>query len=317
MALLLLVAPACAQPTALRTLPVPLAAENPPDRLGRLRFIGAVQFLAADPRVGGLSGMVVDDALNLTAVTDTGLWLTARIEIAADRLAGVSGLVMAPIQDGAGQPLPRGRMGDAESLARLPDGSLLVGFERWHRIRRFASPAAPGQFFPAPPGLENAPGNEALETLTTLSDGRLLAIEEGRDDDTPRRAWLGGASGWMALSYQAAPGFRPTDAAGLPSGAPSAGGALVLERSFGPWRGFGARIAYLSAADLAAATPGGTLRPAEVARLEPPLLVDNYEAIAVARRPQGGLYVFLASDDNFNALQRTLLLAFVLEEALP
>jgi hypothetical protein len=307
---------------ALRTLPIALAPENPPDRLGSLRFIGARQFLAADPRVGGVSGLLVDDALRLTAVTDTGLWLTARIVIAADRLAGVEDLVVAPIQDGAGQPLPRGRMGDAESLARLPDGSLLVGFERWHRIRRFASPTAPGLFFPTPPGLEVAPGNEALETLTTLADGRLLAIEEGRDDDTPRRAWLGGpalggAAGWAQLTYQAALGFRPTDAAGLPAGGPSAGGALVLERSFSPWRGFGSRIAHLGAAALAGAAAGTTLRPVEVARIEPPLLSDNYEAIAVARRQAGGLYVFLASDDNFNALQRTLLLAFVLEDALP
>ncbi len=293
---------------------MPLALENPPERIGALRFLGGVQLQSADPRLGGISGLLVDDALNLTAVTDTGLWVTARIDMANDRLAGVSGLALFPIRDGSGQPLPRGPMADAESLARLPDGSLLVGFERWHRIRRFARPDAPGDYFTAPPGLETASGNAALESLTLLADGRLLALEEGTDETgAPRRAWLGGAGGWTTLAYRPAELFRPTDAAGLPDSGGFQGGALVLERSFAVLRGFGSRITHVSRAQLDAAGPGTVLEPEEVARIVPPLTTENFEGIAVARRPAGGLYVFLVSDDNFNALQRTLLFAFALE----
>jgi hypothetical protein len=51
------------------------------------------------------------------------------------------------------------------------------------------------------------------------------------------------------------------------------------------------------------------LAGAEIARLEPPLLADNFEGIAVAPAHRG-LHVLLVSDDNFHPLQRTLLLLF-------
>jgi hypothetical protein len=291
---------------------LPLAAENAPDRLGPLRFAGALHVTSADRRFGGVSGMLVDPDLTMTAITDVGMWVRARLLIRDDRLDGITDLELLPIRDGAGQPLPRGFMADAESLARLPDGRLLVGFERWARIRAFAAPGAPGDYFPAPPGVEQLPANEGLETLTALADGRLLAVEEGRDGPLPRHAWLGGAEGWTAMRYAVENGWRPTDAAGLPDG-----GALVLERRFSVLGGFAGRIMHLPAAALKAAGPDTLLVSREVARLEPPLLSDNYEAIAVAPRAGGGLWVFVASDDNFHPLQRTLLLAFVLDRPLP
>lgn len=300
---------ACAQPAPLRAVPLPLAAEDAPERLGPLRFAGALHLTSADRRFGGLSGMLVDAALNLTGVTDSGLWVAARLVIERDRLAGVADLVLRPIRDSAGQPLARGFMGDAEALARLPDGRLVVAFERWHRLRVHAGPDAPGLYLETPPGAAELGGNEGIEALTALSDGRLLAIEEGPDDARPRRAWLGGLQRpWLSLAYRAEPGWRPTDAAGLPDG-----GALVLERSFSLLGGFAGRIMHLSAATLAAAGEGTVLAGRELARLAPPLLADNYEALAIAPRAAGGFWVFVASDDNFHPLQRTLLLAFVLE----
>jgi hypothetical protein len=55
----------------------------------------------------------------------------------------------------------------------------------------------------------------------------------------------------------------------------------------------------------------GAVGPREIARFGAPLLVDNMEALAV-RREGERRFVYLASDDNFNALQRTLLLKFEL-----
>lgn len=303
---------ACAQPAPLRAVPLPLAAEDAPERLGPFRFAGALHLTSADRRFGGVSGMLVDAGLNLVGVTDAGLWVTARLVIERDRLVGLADLALRPIRDSAGQPLARGFMADAEALARLPDGRLVVAFERWHRMRVHAGPDAPGLYLEAPAGVAQLSGNEGIEALTALSDGRLLAIEEGSDDDRPRRAWLGGAGrAWLSLSYRTTPGWRPTDAAGLPDG-----GALVLERSFSLFGGFAGRIMHLPAASLAAAAEGAVLAARELARLSPPLLADNFEALAIAPRAAGGFWVFVASDDNFHPLQRTLLLAFVLE-ALP
>jgi hypothetical protein len=50
----------------------------------------------------------------------------------------------------------------------------------------------------------------------------------------------------------------------------------------------------------------------EIARLERPLAVDNFEGMAVYDRPGAGTFVYLVSDDNYFFLQRTLLLQFKL-----
>lgn len=50
----------------------------------------------------------------------------------------------------------------------------------------------------------------------------------------------------------------------------------------------------------------------ELLRLTPPETVDNFEGLAIAPGSDGGVFVFLLSDDNFNSLQRTLLLSFFL-----
>ena len=48
----------------------------------------------------------------------------------------------------------------------------------------------------------------------------------------------------------------------------------------------------------------------ELARLAPPYTVDNFEGLAVFPDKRGGTIIYILSDDNFNPLQRTLLLQF-------
>ena len=66
----------------------------------------------------------------------------------------------------------------------------------------------------------------------------------------------------------------------------------------------------MEAADL---QPGATARPRELARLASPMVVDNLEGISATKGPRGETLVWLISDDNFNPLQRNLLLLFELE----
>lgn len=302
-----LVAPAGASPPlALRARRLPLAeGEEPPDRLGPLVFHGALALAADHPEFGGFSGLLLDADLGLKAVTDRGAGLTARL-VLDDRgaLAGLAGARLFPLRDARGRPLGAGARGDAEALARLPDGRILVAFERQHRIAVHAALDGPGLPFPAPPGLAAAPANGGLEALTVLADGRLLAIAErlpGRAPGTVA-AWIGGPDGrsWRQVDHRVAEGFVPVDAAALPDG-----GVLVLERRFGWLAGFVSRIVRLEAGSLDAAPLAGR----EIARLAPPLLADNFEGIAVAPTARG-LMVALLSDDNFHPLQRTLLLLF-------
>ena len=53
-----------------------------------------------------------------------------------------------------------------------------------------------------------------------------------------------------------------------------------------------------------------TVRWVGVATFTAPATVDNFEGIAAVRRPDGGVRLYILSDDNFNPDQRMLLLAF-------
>ena len=66
---------------------------------------------------------------------------------------------------------------DAESLALLPDGGFVVGFEREHRLLRYPPGTGRPDGVPvavaSPPGLEKAPFNGGIEALDVLRGGGL------------------------------------------------------------------------------------------------------------------------------------------------
>jgi hypothetical protein len=312
-ALLALLPTACAAQARPAARPQPLQAPAG----ARLEPLGALLLDAEAIGVAGLSGLHLSPDLRLTAVSDLARWMTARLVLDAQgRPAGLAEIRTGPLRDGSGQPLSRGYTGDAESLARLPDGTWLVGFERWHRIRAFRTIDGPGGYVEVPRGLERAPGNGGLESLAALPDGRLLLLTEGLAPPggrtALRRTWLGRpGSAWLPLAYRSAEAMSPVDATPLP--AESGGGVLVLERSFSLLGGFGGRLVRIPAAALAAAGAETVLEGEELMRLEPPLPSDNYEGVAAARIG-GRTVVVLASDDNENMLQRSWLLFFALAE---
>jgi hypothetical protein len=288
----------------------PLAIDPLPPG-GPLTLLGGLQLDDEAIGFGGLSALHLDAELRITAISDLAFWMTARLELQDGRPVGLSDLWTGPLRDGAGRPLRRGYAGDAESLARLPDGGWLVGFERWHRIRAYRQLSGPGVYVEPPPGLQRASTNSGLESLAVLADGRWLAIAEAlpmEDVEGATQAWLGGPGRWMALAYRPAEGFYPADAAPLPDG-----GALVLERSFSILGGFGGRLVRLSAAALREAATTTVLQGEEILRIAAPLPVDNFEGVSAARVGERTL-VALVSDDNQFPLQRSLLLLFALNE---
>ncbi len=284
--------------------PLPLA--------GPLRSLGGLHIDNAALGAGGLSALHIDAALVATFIDDRTRWAQARLVLRDGRAAGLSPIASGALNDGAGHPLPVGYAGDAEGLARLADGTWLVSFERWHRIRAYRHLDGPGAFYEAPPGLQRAPPNGGLEALTLLADGRLLAITEKLEppgSPALREGWIGGPGQWSPLVYRPAEGFHPVDAAGLPDG-----GALVLERRFAWYAGFAARLVRIPPAAMAAAGHGALLEGTEILRLDGGVApAENWEGVA-ALRHGGRTLVAIVSDDNHVLTQRSLLLLFDLVE---
>jgi hypothetical protein len=281
-----------------------------PDLPGPLRPLGGLVIDAAALGGGGFSGVHLAPDLTLTLISDRGHWAEARLLLDGLTPVGLHPLRHGPLRDEAGKPIPRGFAADAEALARLPDGTWLVAFERRHRIRAYRRLDGPGSYVAAPPGLEAAPANGGLESLAVLPDGRLFAIAETfTPPDRPelRHAWLGAPGRWMPLYWQPAPGFHPTDAAILPDGS-----ALVLERRFSLLGGFAAKLMRTAPAAIRTAREGTVLSGETMLTLnDAPVPAENWESIAVTRYGNETL-VALISDDNESILQRSLLLLFAL-----
>ncbi|MFT8244169.1 esterase-like activity of phytase family protein [Roseomonas sp. BN140053] len=286
--------------------------------LGGEQVLGVLELDGTALGRGGLSGLHVGrDAageLALTAIGDGGTWATARLVLDE---AGAPLRIEAPrrgaLHDPHGRSLVAKIDSDAESLARLSDGSWLVGFERWHRIWRYRDLDGLPEPMDPPPGIEDAPFNGGLEALAVLADGRWLALAEqlsARRDEGMRTGWIGqfrdGRVRWDRLAYHPGWGFDPSDLCPLPDG-----GALVLERRFSLFGGLSGRLSRLSRAALASAAEGSLLEGELLLRLEPPLPTDNWEGVSVVRHG-GRLLAVIVSDSNEIPIQRTLLMVVAL-----
>ena len=310
-AVLLIGEPSLAGPIAVEATPAPLDPRDPGAlRAGKLKYRGGVVLKSADQHFGGFSGLGVSaDGKRMIAVSDRGRRLAADVVYGADgNLTGLANTSLDTLADLEGRPLTRKMFSDAESMSPGVEGEIIIGFERAHRLWRYM----PGEVTPRPlktPDEAAAlPANSGIEALTLLADGSLFAIAEGSDDDNESLAWVSDTGGWSVMTYALKDGFRATGAATLPGG-----DVLVLERRYTLRTGVAARVRRLAAN---AITPGTHLEAELIAELRPPGTVDNMEGIEVRRAetgPDAGkTLVYLVSDDNFNPLQRTLLMMFEL-----
>ena len=155
------------------------------------------------------------------------------------------------------------------------------------------------------------PSNRGAEAMLKLPDGRFIVFAEGKGSEAVSEALLfegdpsrpGTRS--VRMTYAKPRGYRTTEAAMLPDGR-----ALILHRRFAFLEGVSAKLSLL---DPAQAQAGAILRGRQIADFHRPINVDNMEALSVTRE-QGRTIIWIASDDNYNPLQRTLLMKFALAD---
>lgn len=290
-----------------------VAVEFGAEQVGALRFRGGLELRSSDAAFGGLSGMEVLEDGRLVAISDNGAWFEAQIVLDdASALVGLSGMRTALMRDDGGAAFGSKEEGDSEALAQLQDGRFAVAFEQRQAILLYDmnrdGPFGAATRGPPLAGVRELPANVGLEAMATLANGDLLVGAEGGGAvGTPLWRSSPQASGEVAsrVRYRAAPGFSLTSLDRLPNG-----DLIALERFFAPVIGPRARITRFQERALA----GEVIAAVELARIAPPLALDNFEAIAAIAMPDGAMRVYILSDDNFSSRQRTLLLAFDLDE---
>lgn len=281
------------------------------ERIDSLAWRGGLELSSPDRNFGGLSGLYVEpDGSALVVLTDEGNWLTASLTYdERGWLTGLEGGEMGRLTDESGDPLSRRAMRqDSEALARLADGSWLVTFEQLHRIRQYPAgprPEGKAQALAIPGDLP--PGsNQGLESIAELPDGRRVTLREGAVSlvgaNAVYRGYIDDGSGWQPFDYVRPKPTKPTDIAPGPDGL-----VYVAERHWSPVGGLTIRIARFDPARL---SPGAAIKAETLATMRPPLTIDNFEGIFLRRGENGALLVYLVSDDNFSAIQRTLLVVF-------
>lgn len=273
------------------------AVEIAPTQMDGLRLRGTVSLDTAHPAFGGFSGLSVE-AGRMTAVTDAGWWLVADLAEVAEGLVPVAAR-LSPMVDQSGNRLDKAG-GDAEGLT-VEGGQLLISFERDHRVM-VGGPGARLGDHAQDRSFEKMGTNQGLEALATLTDGTLLAIGEQP---------LGGGNPMFRITRngQVTTGQLPQRGPFFVTGADMGPDErlYVLMRDYSVLRGV--RIQILRYAIGEDGFPD-TASAHVLARFESSSGIDNMEGISLWTDALGRVRLTLISDDNFNFMQRTVLMDF-------
>ena len=255
---------------------------------GQAAFVAALAWDHPDERHGGLSGIELsEDGARAVAVTDRSTLVTARIEREGGAPVALGPTRHATLSTPEGKPLT-GFAADSEGLAALPDGTLAVGFEGYHRVWRFGPDGAGLARVPLLGAMSALPGNSGPEVVAVDARGRILAIpERPREEAFPVWRWDGAA--WSEPFRL--PRRGPMKAVGADIGPD--GRLYLLERRLTPL-GFRSRVRRFEADGTGEETVLET-RPGRH---------GNLEGIAAWRDAAGAVRLTMVSDDNFLFFQR-------------
>jgi hypothetical protein len=262
---------------------------------------GVWRIVGSGEGFGGYSGLAADPAGNLVAIGDGG----ARLDF-SDPSRGKPNPRAGWLLEGP--EVPKAKR-DAEAVTQDPsNGRLWVAYEFRNLISRFDPHSADVERV-RPKAMRDWGANSGGEAMARLPDGRFVLLAE-MQFPKPRTGGPGLLFGQdpidgkkpVEFRFEPPHGFFASDMAALPDGR-----VLILVR----------RLTFpfppMFAAQVLIANPK-TIRAGKnwdwrlLARIENPVPLDNYEGLAVVPREDGALMLWLISDDNAMATQRTLLL---------
>lgn len=283
----------------------------PGGHFGPLEIVEAWALTSPHSGFGGFSAMALTGDRQFLLVSDAGH--TARFALDTD--GRVSAAQIMPL---LWSRTSRKRDRDAEAMWRSPvSGETWLAFEGSNRIMRL-DPSLTRTIGDARPWeMRRWSANGGPEAMTRLADGRFLMLAEGANTRTLGTAGIlypgdptqSGREDHVRFGYRSWGMGKLTDAATVPDGR-----VLLLHRQINPWRWFTSTLAI---GDPARIADNQSWTAAPLAAIGQPQLSDNFEALAITPHPRG-ISIWLASDDNFNTLQRSLLIHLLLPwDALP
>lgn len=286
----------------------------------KLRFVGGLVLSSPSSYFGGFSGLAIGPkGEQIVAVSDAGFWLRGRIRYRGKQPSHLTDTHVGPLHALSGRKLTGDREIDAEGIALISgspeDGTLLIAFERLHRIGYFKTNGTgivgPSRYVRLPRYIKSLHDNRGIEALAVVKAsgrrGALVAFAEGRRDKRGMlRGWLIGDRGASDIFIKPIDGFDITDLSAMPDG-----GLLVLERRFRWTEGVKMRLRRIRAREI---RPGAIMKGEVLFQADQRYNIDNMEGVAVHRTPRGQIIITLISDDNFKFFQRTILLQFALIE---
>ena len=280
-------------------------------QIGPFRLVAVWQLTGRNTDFGSYSGMVRIVPDRLVAFSDRGYYLDF-----ADPQPGTHAVRIGPAVDGKGQ-IKDNR--DIEAATFDPvSWRLWLALEGRNAISRHGGADLGRQALFQPPAMRKWPQNNGPEAMVRLRDGRFIVLAEafsGWSENSRHPALLfpgdptAGAKP-AGFIFAGPKNYRPTDLAQLPDGRV----LIVMRRLLWP---FPVRTAVtIVLADPAEITVGGLWQGQQIAALDAPLPVDNFEAITIDQAADGTITVWLMADDNGAISQRTLLWRMTLDPGL-
>jgi hypothetical protein len=247
-------------------------------------------------RLHGLSDLKVWPNGRVLAVGDQGDLLEAHLVLDyAARLTGLKDARLTSVIGDDGQPVTSHgeREWDSEGIAEFPNGDRLISLEQHDRILFYPHTGGPPRLAPMPD--VNFVFNKGMEALAVYPragpDAYIVGIEATGETFVCRLS----AACTKDRTVELKDGYELAALEVL-----SGGRMAYLLRAYDPLRGVRIILRIVGA-------NGAVEDQLELAR---PFTVDNFEGVAAAPSPSGGLRFYLISDDNFSKSQRTLLVAF-------
>ncbi len=295
-------------------MPLQLDPAHPGERrLGELIFLKAWELGSGNDDFGGISSLTILPDGRFVGVSDAGTLIGFGLsnDDRTDRP------FIAPLPGTEGSE-PGSKVGyefrDSEGMTHNPaTGQYWISFESMNAIRRYSPSFARVERVVKPALMKGWSYNSGPEAIVRMTDGRFVVFSEaskGKGETYAAILFSGDPvePGTVAHAFRYRPptGYKTTDVTQLPDGR-----LILLHRKIAlPYGLFAAKLAIVDPADI---RPGAMVSGHVVATLASPLLVDNMEGIAASKDGDDTI-IWLISDNNFNILERTLLMKFRLSE---